>query len=90
MVKAEIAVRVGDIKHDAIESGVPVMRSGIPIGKMEPPYAGADGIVPTEVNQGTGTNVESHVHPASVGKRGILREGKQTTIDVEEGLPTPL
>jgi hypothetical protein len=89
MVRAEIAVRVGDVKHEAIETGVPVARSGISIGEMEPPKAGAHGIVPPEGNKDTRTKVESHVHTASVVNRDILGEAKQTTIDVEEGLPTP-
>jgi len=65
------------------------MRSSTSIGEMEYPDTSADGIIPSEVNKSTRTKVESHVYAASVGKRDIVGEGKQTTIDVEEGLPTP-
>lgn len=56
---------------------------------MENPNAGANGIVSPEGDKGTRTIFESQVHTASVVERDIAGEGKQTAIDVEEGLPTP-
>lgn len=89
MVRAEIAVRVGDVKHQAVETGVPVVRSSTCIGEMEDPDSDAYGIVPPKMDKGTRTILESQIHSASVWKWNIVSEAKQTAIGVEERLPTP-
>jgi len=89
MVRAEIAVRVGDVKHQAIETGVPAVSSTTCIGEMEDPDSGAYGIVLPDTDKGTRTILESQIHTASVWKWNIVGEAKQTAIGVEERLPTP-
>jgi hypothetical protein len=84
----EIAVGVGNVKQEAIETGI--ARPGISIGEMEVPKAGTHGFVAAEGDEEPRPKGEGHVDAASVGDRDIVRETEQAAIDVEEGPPTPV
>src|SRR5215472_256369 len=87
MVWSEVAVGVGDVNHDSIESRV--SRRRVSIGKMIKPDPCSQGVVPSQWDGHTRSKIESHVYASSVRHRHIMRERHESAVNIKEGLPAP-
>ena len=84
----KIAVSVGHVSHNSVESWV--VTNCVSIREMKQPDSSSNGVVPPQWDSHSRTKIKTHVQPASVGKWNIVSETHKTAVDVEEGLVAPL
>ena len=86
-MRHEVAVSKGNVNHNSVESRV--SRGRVSIGEMKEPDSCPHCVIASQWDHHTRTKIESHVQPASIGKRDIVRETDKTSVNVEKRLPMP-
>jgi hypothetical protein len=86
-VRHEVAVSIGDVNHNSVESRV--SRGRVSTGEMKEPDSGPHSVVPSQWDCHTRSKIESHVYAAGVRRWHIMRKRQKSAINIKEGLPAP-